>query len=118
MLQCTYTIFDQSYIIKYVITIINFIYIKRINIQRKGYYKGRSSLHSKMQAHFKFFLNKKISFILLNMSERGVKNFSVVPSELRLTQKWDYAIENFITRPALGLAIGGLLSVVLFRKLI
>ena len=47
------------------------------------------------------------------MSERGVKNFSVVPSELRLTQKWDYAIENFITRPALGLAIGGLLSVVL-----
>jgi hypothetical protein len=50
------------------------------------------------------------------MSGRGEKNFSVVPSELRLTQKWDFAVENFITRPAVGLAVAGLISVVLFRK--
>jgi hypothetical protein len=50
------------------------------------------------------------------MSGRGEKSFSVVPSELRLTQKWDFAIENFITRPAVGLAVAGLISVVLFRK--
>jgi len=44
------------------------------------------------------------------------KNFSVIPSELRLSQKWDFAVENFITRPALGLAIGGLIGVVAFSK--
>lgn len=43
------------------------------------------------------------------------KNFSI-PSELRLSQKWDSTIENFITRPALGLAIGGLFGVVAFSK--
>mmetsp|Transcript_2869 Transcript_2869/g.4395 ORF Transcript_2869/g.4395 Transcript_2869/m.4395 type:complete len:100 (+) Transcript_2869:67-366(+) len=43
------------------------------------------------------------------------KNFGIIPSELRLTQKWDYAIENFITRSSLGLACGGLASIVLFR---
>lgn len=44
------------------------------------------------------------------------KNFSVVPSELRLSQKWDYAIENFLIRPTVGFFVGGLISVVLFRK--
>jgi len=43
------------------------------------------------------------------------KNFSI-PSELRLSQKWDSTIENFLVRPALGLAIGGLFGVVAFSK--
>ena len=45
----------------------------------------------------------------------GTKNFTI-PSELRLTQKWDYAIANFMTRPAVGFAVGGIASLVLFRQ--
>ena len=53
------------------------------------------------------------------MSEENNKQNSIssmIPSELRLNQKWDFAIENFITRPALGFAVAGLASIVLFRK--
>jgi hypothetical protein len=42
---------------------------------------------------------------------------SMVPSELRLTQKWDYAVETFLTRSAIGLVTAGLFSIVLFSKL-
>lgn len=53
---------------------------------------------------------------LRDMAGKNDKQFSVVPSELRLSQKWDYAVENFITRPFVGLACAGLISVVLFSK--
>jgi len=39
----------------------------------------------------------------------------MVPSELRLTQKWDYAVETFLTRSAIGLVTAGLFSIVLFK---
>jgi hypothetical protein len=38
------------------------------------------------------------------------------PSELRLTQTWDYIFETTITRTAIGFAVAGLFSVVAFRK--
>mmetsp|Transcript_28365 Transcript_28365/g.62837 ORF Transcript_28365/g.62837 Transcript_28365/m.62837 type:complete len:84 (+) Transcript_28365:50-301(+) len=44
------------------------------------------------------------------------KNFGpIIPSELRLSAKWDYAVENFVTRASLGVVIGGIASIVLFR---
>ena len=41
-----------------------------------------------------------------------------IPSELRLSQKWDRAIEGFVIKGAAGLIFAGLASVVLFRKLV
>lgn len=41
-----------------------------------------------------------------------------IPSELRLSQKWDRAIEGFVIKGAAGFIFAGLASVVLFRKLI
>lgn len=38
-----------------------------------------------------------------------------IPSELRLSQKWDFAIENFLIRSTMGGVFCGLASVVLFR---
>ncbi len=39
-----------------------------------------------------------------------------IPSELRLTQKWDYAIETFITKAFVGGLVASTASLVLFRK--
>ena len=39
------------------------------------------------------------------------------PSELRIAQKWDYAIETFLVRVTAGALIGGLASIVAFSKL-
>mmetsp|Transcript_20729 Transcript_20729/g.42136 ORF Transcript_20729/g.42136 Transcript_20729/m.42136 type:complete len:90 (+) Transcript_20729:35-304(+) len=50
-----------------------------------------------------------------SMSDKAKNLSSMIPSEMRLTQKWDFAVENFITRASLGLAFGGIASVVLFR---
>ena len=41
-----------------------------------------------------------------------------IPSELRLTQKWDYAIETFITKAFIGGLVAGTASLVLFREYI
>lgn len=38
------------------------------------------------------------------------------PSELRIAQKWDYAIETFLIRVTAGAIIGGLASIVVFSK--
>lgn len=46
------------------------------------------------------------------------KSGGFIPSELRLSQKWDRAIEGFVIKGATGLLIAGLASVVLFRKMI
>ena len=40
---------------------------------------------------------------------------SYIPSELRLSQKWDSAIERFATSATVGTALCGLASLVLFR---
>lgn len=42
---------------------------------------------------------------------------SMIPSEYRLNQKWDYTVENFITKTSIGLITAGLFSFVLFRTL-
>jgi hypothetical protein len=39
-----------------------------------------------------------------------------IPSELRLSQKWDFALETIGNRTAIGFAIAGLSSFVLFSK--
>ena len=52
-----------------------------------------------------------------NSSSSGSSTIGrMVPSELRLSQKWDFTVENFITKTSIGLAIGGVASLVLFRK--
>lgn len=38
-----------------------------------------------------------------------------IPSELRLSQKWDFAMENLLIRSTVGGIAAGLASVVLFR---
>lgn len=42
---------------------------------------------------------------------------SFIPSELRLSQKWDRAIETFLIRGTAGFVVAGLSSVVLFRTI-
>lgn len=42
-------------------------------------------------------------------------NSSRVPSEFRISEKWDKCIENFTLHFAAGLVAGGLTSVVLAR---
>eukprot|EP01038_Epipyxis_sp_PR26KG_P014639 gene14639-19663_t len=49
------------------------------------------------------------------MSSSGSESKSSIPSELRLNAKWDYAIEQFVSRSIGGLALAGLASIVLFR---
>ena len=39
-----------------------------------------------------------------------------VPSELRLSQHWDIAVERFAINTAIGVVVGGLASLVLFSK--
>ena len=40
-----------------------------------------------------------------------------IPSELRLTYKWDGCVERALVNTTIGTVAGGLASVVLFRKL-
>jgi len=42
---------------------------------------------------------------------------SKIPSELRLSQSWDHAIERLVLNGGVGLVLGGLASIVLFSKL-
>lgn len=49
-----------------------------------------------------------------NKSEN--KRFKFVPSELRLSQKWDYSVETFIKKAAIGGLVAGLASIVIFSK--
>ena len=44
------------------------------------------------------------------------KSKQIIPSELRLSYKWDTAIENLVVKTAVGTLIAGLASLVLFSK--
>lgn len=39
-----------------------------------------------------------------------------VPSELRLSQHWDVAVERLVINASIGLVVGGLASIVVFSK--
>eukprot|EP01031_Cornospumella_fuschlensis_P046935 gene46935-57470_t len=41
---------------------------------------------------------------------------SAIPSELRISKQWDFAIEQFVTRVSVGFVTAGLASIVLFRS--
>lgn len=41
---------------------------------------------------------------------------SKIPSELRLSQRWDIAVERFVINASIGFVVGGLASLVIFRK--
>lgn len=41
---------------------------------------------------------------------------SKIPSELLLSRSWDVAIERFLVNGSVGFVVGGLASLVLFRK--
>ena len=43
---------------------------------------------------------------------------NIIPSEYRLNQKWDYTVENFITKTTIGFITAGLFSFVLFSKIL
>jgi len=49
--------------------------------------------------------------------ESSSKSGSFIPSELRISQKWDKAIETVLIKGATGFIVAGLASVVLFSKL-
>jgi len=47
------------------------------------------------------------------MSESSKAN---IPSELRLSKSWDMAVERLMINATLGVVVGGLASIVLFKK--
>lgn len=49
------------------------------------------------------------------MSDASSSSSNNVPSEFRISEKWDKCIENFTLHFAAGLVAGGLTSVVLAR---
>lgn len=51
------------------------------------------------------------------MTEDNSLSSKVIPSELRRMELFDIAGNTFLTHTAVGLAFGGLASLVLFRKL-
>jgi hypothetical protein len=51
-----------------------------------------------------------------NGSGDNTSKAAAVPSELRLTHKWDKAIESLVVKASLGTLVAGLFSLVLFRK--
>ena len=42
---------------------------------------------------------------------------SKIPSELRLSQHWDIAVERLVINATIGLVVGGLASIVVFSTL-
>jgi hypothetical protein len=52
------------------------------------------------------------------MSNNKEENKSIIPSELRLSSKWDVAIPRFLAHNAIGAALGLGVSLVLFSKYI
>lgn len=52
------------------------------------------------------------------MSDNEEESKSIIPSELRLSSKWDVAIPRFVAHSAIGSAVGLGVSLVLFSKYI
>jgi hypothetical protein len=46
----------------------------------------------------------------------GEKPSLSVPSELRISKKWDFAVEQFIRQAGMGFLAAGIASLVLFSK--